>query len=793
MDSDDEFVILDSPATEQNDKIRDLGIKIDTLMLEMNRQARKNKIGNDELHATVGNSVATMRACETRIDQLKESVNDFRGLTSGLVARVDAGVEQAEWLHSYIGRVGQRTDDANQKLVHFRDSLNDTNVEHTQTINKLDMLSDDNKALHETVTGLRNDNAALQTKVEVMEEALAATSCGRNEEVNELRERVGKLEEMNSMLEQLVRRHADKSDESRGALSGLVNDTAALKQQVVTTERLSALQTQKSDALETKFYALEEMLNAKFDAQNSEHGVLKAHVDPLHEASTAKIVDLPKKILKVQNDAEGKAKEASRGLTPQLEDLNPDIAPPIAILKGLCCERDGLIKDQQGRLVGRVFSGSAFCKYMLKYKCDENGHFRNSKGDTVTASMVMVLAQPPSFNSLKAEAENEQLRARVTALEQELDAARAANDRIRDFFHAQKCLSTNLCEASHHLQTAVKEHTNELQATRAEHVKIKAESAKTQAENATLQSKVEKMVLVTESLSETIMANQDENEKLQAIIENMKEKNDKTRQRVDQIPTHIHDDSNQPFTRVYGPWIDKDKSRLRIEEINKMMAAMNGVSKASFNTLHISHGTPRQTTIDLPEDSGRYKTDATAIKAENIKLQGKVEELVASTKSLSETTAINDEKTSTRIGTLRSDLRDDYKDMLLMIAAVKQEIGWLRTSVDMMEENAVPQFAADDESNEVFHERIETLKDNHDCLRQSVADLAKGDQKHQTELADMRASISSLSASLQELRSKVETSIKEESMRSQALQIERNELHNKVDRLERAQYENQSQ
>lgn len=208
-DSDDEFVIIDSPETERNDRIRNMGKQIDTLMVEMNRQARKSKTENDKLHDTVGNLVSTVQASTAENDKLHDTVGNLRAMIHELVGRVDSSDEQAKELHRYIESVDGEQDQTLQRLRKLSDDIKDdkqveelrtyienVDTEHNQAYQKL---SDDNKDLHETIATLRKDNAILQTKVEIMEEQLDKEIQARIKEDGNIQLSVDLLHEASTM------------------------------------------------------------------------------------------------------------------------------------------------------------------------------------------------------------------------------------------------------------------------------------------------------------------------------------------------------------------------------------------------------------------------------------------------------------------------------------------------------------------------------------------------------------------------------------------------------------------
>jgi Protein of unknown function (DUF3659) len=47
----------------------------------------------------------------------------------------------------------------------------------------------------------------------------------------------------------------------------------------------------------------------------------------------------------------------------------------VSILKGLGCQRDGMIEDNEGNVVGKLVEGRALSLCKLKIKCDANGVF----------------------------------------------------------------------------------------------------------------------------------------------------------------------------------------------------------------------------------------------------------------------------------------------------------------------------------------------------------------------------------------------------------------------------------
>lgn len=208
-DSDDEFVILDSPVTERNDRIRNMAKQIDTLMVEINRQARKSKTENDKLQNTVSNLVSTVQASTAENDKLHDTVDNLKAMIRELVGRVDSSDEQAKGLHTYIKSVDREQDQTFQKhrklnddskddkqVEELRTYIENVDTEHNQTYQKL---SDDNKDLCETIVTLRKDNATLQTKVEIIEEQLDKEIQARIKEDGNIQLNVDLLHEASTM------------------------------------------------------------------------------------------------------------------------------------------------------------------------------------------------------------------------------------------------------------------------------------------------------------------------------------------------------------------------------------------------------------------------------------------------------------------------------------------------------------------------------------------------------------------------------------------------------------------
>lgn len=208
-DSDDEFVILDSPVTERNDRIRNMAKQIDTLMVEINRQARKSKTENDKLQNTVSNLVSTVQASTAENDKLHDTVDNLKAMIHELVGRVDSSDEQAKGLHTYIKSVDREQDQTFQKhrklnddskddkqVEELRTYIENVDTEHNQTYQKL---SDDNKDLCETIVTLRKDNATLQTKVEIIEEQLDKEIQARIKEDGNIQLNVDLLHEASTM------------------------------------------------------------------------------------------------------------------------------------------------------------------------------------------------------------------------------------------------------------------------------------------------------------------------------------------------------------------------------------------------------------------------------------------------------------------------------------------------------------------------------------------------------------------------------------------------------------------
>lgn len=292
MDSDDEFVILDSPATEQNNEmrknIRNMAKQIDTLMVEMNAQARKSKTENDKLHSTVGDLMATAQANKAENDNIHIKVSNLKAMVYETCKAAETSDMQAKKLNKYIEHVDGELEETRQQLRQLSDDVKDVkrseeacleNVDedHVQTIQKLDKLSDDNKDLHETITALWNDNTALRAKMNSMEEKLVAlVSPTRDEEVSQLRARVEKLEGMK--------------------LSALIKGHATLKKIVHEIEQSVMKQEQKSNAHQAKFETTDDMLNAESVARNEMHGDLQANINSMHQASSMDIANLFEKV-----------------------------------------------------------------------------------------------------------------------------------------------------------------------------------------------------------------------------------------------------------------------------------------------------------------------------------------------------------------------------------------------------------------------------------------------------------------------------------------------------------------
>lgn len=294
MDSDEEFVILDSPATEQNNRMRrkiwNMAKQVDTLMVEMNAQARQSKTENDKLHTTAGELLAAVQAGKDEKHDLHIKVGNLKAMVYEMLKAAEASDQQAKKLHKYIENLDGEHEETRQQLRHLVDDVKGDNVvkrleacmenvdvDHVQTIHKLDKLSDDNKDLHETITTLRNDNVGLRAKMVSMEEKLTALSLPtRDEEVNQLRARIEKLESMK--------------------LPALIKGHVALKKNVHDIEQSVTKHEQKTDAHQAKFKATENMLASEFGARNKMHSDLAANVEFLKEASTTKFASLADKI-----------------------------------------------------------------------------------------------------------------------------------------------------------------------------------------------------------------------------------------------------------------------------------------------------------------------------------------------------------------------------------------------------------------------------------------------------------------------------------------------------------------
>lgn len=206
-----------------------------------------------------------------------------------------------------------------------------------------------------------------------------------------------------------------------------------------------------------------------------------------------------------------------------------------------------------------------------------------------------------------------------------------------------------------------------------------------------LQATIDKLVLVTQSLSEAAMASNDRNDQLQVSIEKSEEQHDDTRQQLGKIPLHIREDFNHLFQVVHSLRLHDDKLEASIEDKKEKLTAhcANENSDAELNTLKCDHDFLLKQMGDLALTNDKFQAEIVAMKslqADGFDRHEKVEETLATTaKQLAEATTISNDKTRERIGMLRSDLRDDYKDMLRMIADVSRENEKLRYKVEMME------------------------------------------------------------------------------------------------------------
>lgn len=239
------------------------------------------------------------------------------------------------------------------------------------------------------------------------------------------------------------------------------------------------------------------------------------------------------------------------------------------------------------------------------------------------------------------------------------------------------------------------------------------------------------------------MANNNKNEQLKAKAD---EQHKSTRQRLENVPNPM--DIEHLYEIVNNHRIENGNLQSRIETMEETVArgfAADDVSIEVFHervdTLRDNHEFLRQAVSDIAKDNDEFKAEVPIMKsvqAENVKLQQTVDHLATVTESLSEAATVSDEKTRERIGTLRSDIRGDYKDMLQMIADVKKENSKLQDKVTMMDETMAGQ----------------TQKKEHDQLRSQVVE-------HEDIIAMVRQHLCSLDNGSGAVREKVNDLVKE--------------------------------
>ncbi|KAE9961571.1 hypothetical protein BLS_001757 [Venturia inaequalis] len=301
---------------------------------------------------------------------------------------------------------------------------------------------------------------------------------------------------------------------------------------------------------------------------------------------------------------------------------------------------------------------------------------------------------------------NEQLGARVDTVAEELVGTRAANDKLHDTVSVlSKRLDDSrgekdglhatvdiLSEKLDDQARAGKAEKDELHATvDVLSKKLDDQARAGKAEKDKLQATVDKLVLITESLSQTAMANSDKNEQLQLVIKKMDEQHDNTRQRLGKIPLHIREDFEHLFKVVHSLRLHDDRLEAGIKDMREKLTAhsADGESSAELDTLKHDYEVLHQKLSGLVVGNDKFRAEVATMKLLQVETDQKVDELAARTESLSEASTISEEKTRERIGTLRSDQRDDYKDMLRMITDVVRENKNLQYKVDMAEEKLV--------------------------------------------------------------------------------------------------------
>ncbi|TLD21730.1 hypothetical protein E2P81_ATG08318 [Venturia nashicola] len=413
MDSDDEFVILDSPATEQNNQmrrnIRNMAKKIDTLMVEMNGQARQSKIENEKLHTTVGDLIAAVQASKEQNDNLHIKIGNLKAMVYELSKGAETSDMQAKSLDKYIENVDGEHEDTRQQLRQLTDNVKDVkrlesdmeNVDedHVQTIQKLDKLSHENKDQNEEIVALWTHNAALQSKVEVMEEKLATWTSSCDKGVEQVQACIEKLEGTNAMLHQIVGQHSNDNGYFLGVLPHLTKECDVIKKNNTIMEQSQLEQELKNGNLEVKFETMEDMIHKEFGARNKLHNDLQATVDVLYEDSSMKIANLAEKIglLEVRVQTAEQVQVVTHQMVEhfaeQLKGQDPRMTPPLAILEGLRCLHDGVIVNGHGRPVGRIVKGDVARVYRRQYKCDANGEFHRSDEAVVALAQTLNLIQ----------------------------------------------------------------------------------------------------------------------------------------------------------------------------------------------------------------------------------------------------------------------------------------------------------------------------------------------------------------------------------------------------------------
>lgn len=310
MDWDDEFVILDSPATERNNmmrnNIRTMARQIDTLMTEMNGQARKTKTDTDKLHDTVDTLMTAVQATKAENQNLHSTVGNLKAIVYDLTKGAEMSDVQAKQLNKCIENVDGEVEETRQQLrllgdevkgdsVQVQACMENVDVDHVQTIQKLDKLGDDNKELHE-------DYISLRAQMDTMEDELAtATSPTRDAEVKQLRTRVEKLEIKNVELVETLRQRAKRHAANYEILDNMTKSDAILEKKVDTMQQQMSRQEQKSDVHEAKFGVFVGKMNGEIQTRIEEDSDIQVKVDLLHEASTMKIVNLVEKVGELEN------------------------------------------------------------------------------------------------------------------------------------------------------------------------------------------------------------------------------------------------------------------------------------------------------------------------------------------------------------------------------------------------------------------------------------------------------------------------------------------------------------